>query len=295
MINATWLETFTTLCETGHFTQAAQRLNMTQPGVSQHLRKLETQVGRPLVVQEGKRFSLTPAGEAVLDLGRSRRMEERRLREQIEGDDPDIGEVRIACSGSFATLLYPRARTIMQNAPDLCIHLEAAPQTGVLEGLVKNSLDLGVLGYDPKHPLLDAQRIGQEELCLVLNIGAPEPVTFDSLQTLGFVAHPDGFGYADELFSLNFPDEFSGAGDLRRRTFVNQIGQIPTPVADGIGYTLLPRSGVEAFIDKDRLKLVSLPHRCYHELWLVTRRRVPLKARVKRMAQEIRKAAESLG
>ena len=64
MLNATWLETFVTLTEIGHFTRAAEKLNMTQPGVSQHLRKLEEQVGQSLIAQEGKSFTLTPAGEA---------------------------------------------------------------------------------------------------------------------------------------------------------------------------------------------------------------------------------------
>lgn len=62
MLNATWIETFTVLAEEGHFTRAAQRLNMTQPGVSQHLRKLERQVGHPLIAQDGKSFTLTEAG-----------------------------------------------------------------------------------------------------------------------------------------------------------------------------------------------------------------------------------------
>lgn len=83
MLNATWLETYVTLTEIGHFTRAAERLNMTQPGVSQHLRKLEEQVGQSLIAQEGKSFTLTGAGEAVRDLGLSRRAEERSLRDTI--------------------------------------------------------------------------------------------------------------------------------------------------------------------------------------------------------------------
>ena len=133
MLNATWLNTFTKLCETGHFTRAARRLNMTQPGVSQHLRKLENQVGHKLVTQQGKSFTLTPAGEAVFQLGLSRRAEEKRLRETIETDDPDVGELRIACSGSFAMLLYPILMPWMNAAPALSIHLEAARRQSSIE------------------------------------------------------------------------------------------------------------------------------------------------------------------
>jgi len=273
MLNATWLETYVTLTETGHFTRAAEKLNMTQPGVSQHLRKLEEQVGQSLIAQEGKSFTLTSAGEAMRDLGLSRRVEERQLRDTIMADDPDVGEVRIACSGSFAQLLYPRLLTLMRDAPRLMVHLEAAPQDTVVSGVLDGRFDLGIAGQDTGHPRLKAQPIGREELCLILPADADDKtITFQVLEDRGFVAHPDGFAYADDLLSLNFPEEFTGADQMKVRTFVNQIGQIPSPVAEGIGYTLLPRSGIEAFAARNQLKVVSLPHRRYHELWSITRR-----------------------
>lgn len=48
MINTSWLRTFCTLVEVGHFTRTAERLHMTQSGVSQHIHKLEEQLGTEL-------------------------------------------------------------------------------------------------------------------------------------------------------------------------------------------------------------------------------------------------------
>lgn len=139
---------------------------------------------------------------------------------------------------------------------------------------------------DPGHPRLDARYLGREELCLILPADEPEEaVRFEALEARGFVAHPDGYAYADDLFALNFPDAFTGSDRLRLRTYVNQIGQIPEPVAQGIGYTLLPKSGIEAFAGRDRLRIAPLPHRRHHELWLVSRRGRPLSARHARVAR----------
>ncbi|EAQ02070.1 transcriptional regulator, LysR family protein [Pseudooceanicola batsensis HTCC2597] len=295
MLNAAWLETFTTLCETGHFTRAAERLNMTQPGVSQHLRKLEQQVGQGLISRQGKSFTLTPAGEAVFELGLSRRAEEKRLRDAIEADDRDAGPVHIACSGSFAMLLYPNLIPWMHAAPDLSVHLEAAPQAEILAGLLEGRFDLGVLGTDPDHARLEATHIGREELCLVLPADAGDtPVSFSDLEARGLIAHPDGYGYADDLLRLNFPEDYPGADRLSVRGSVNQIGQIPASVANGVGYTLLPRSGVEAFRDKASLSVVQLPKRRWHELWLVKRRGRHLSARVRYARDVIEEAAGQL-
>ena len=294
LINATWLETFVTLTETEHFTRAAERLNMTQPGVSQHLRKLERQVGQSLIAQDGKSFTLTAAGVAMRDLGLSRRVEERLLHDMITADDPDIGEVHVACSGSFAMMLYPHLLALMHHAPGLMVHLEAAPQERVLSGVLEGRIDLGVVGHHPGHPRLSATLVGQEELCLILPAGADDTVTFEALETLGFVAHPDGFDYADDLFMLNFPHAFTGADRLRLRTFVNQIGQIPAPVAEGIGYTLLPRSGIARFPDRDRLRIATLPQRRHHELWSIQRCGPEPSARLQRIVQIVREVAAEI-
>lgn len=287
MLNSVWLDTFVTLCEVGHFTRAAAALNMTQPGVSQHLRKLEQQVGEPLLSRDGKSFVPTPAGESVLAIGRRRREEERQLRQALQQDDPDSGEASAACSGSLALLLYPRFIARMAEAPDLRLSLEAAPQTRVIEGVAAGTYDLGITDHAPTHSRLDGERAGHDALCLLMPRGAQPPQCFADLDRLGFIAHPDGAAYADALLGANFPRDYPGAERIRRRSFVNQINQIPEPVAQGLGYTVLPRSGVDAYAGRDELSVVPLPVAVRHELWLIHRRGRVLPARLRKLRQLI--------
>ncbi|WP_290778304.1 LysR family transcriptional regulator [Hoeflea sp.] len=295
VLNSSWLETFATLCETGHFTRAADVLGMTQPGVSQHLRKLEEQVGHALITKHGKSFSLTPAGEAVLAMGQSRRREEKSLVQAIAHDAPDVGEVSIGCSGSFAMLLYPRLLSLMQASPALTVRLEATPRERIITGVLDRHFDLGVVGHRPDQPRLEAARLGVEELCLLVPAGEDtRDISLEDLDKRGFVAHPDGFAYADELFALNFPKTFKGSDRLHVRAFVNQISQIPAPVAYGIGYTLLPRSGVDAYPDRDKLQIVALPQSRSHDLWLISSRGRQMPARLPPVTDVIRSVAEGL-
>lgn len=279
MLNSVWLETFVTLCDIGHFTRAAAALNMTQPGVSQHLRKLERQVGEPLLSRDGKSFVPTPAGEAVLAIGRRRREEDRQLRQALQQDDPDSGEASVACSGSLALLLYPRFIARMAEAPGLRLSLEAAPQPRVAEGVAAGTFDLGITDHAPAHPRLEGERAGHDALCLLLPRDALPPRCFADLDRLGFIAHPDGPAHADALLGANFPD-YPGAERIRRRSFVNQIGQIPEPVVHGLGYTVLPRSGVDAYPGRDGLSVAPLPVAVRPELWLIHRRGRVLPARL---------------
>ena len=70
MINQQWLQTFLTLVEVGHFTQTAEKLYMTQPGVSQQIKKLEEQVGVALLKRTGKsNFPLMISGICLIEKG----------------------------------------------------------------------------------------------------------------------------------------------------------------------------------------------------------------------------------
>jgi DNA-binding transcriptional LysR family regulator len=114
------------------------------------------------------------------------------------------------------------------------------------------------------------------------------PISFEALDATGLVAHPDALAYADDLLSLNFPAVFKGSEHLNVRTSINQIGQIPAPVCEGVGYTLLPRSGIDAYPDKARFRVAELPRKRGHELSLIMRRGRVLPARVRTLADLIK-------
>lgn len=65
------LLSFLTVAETLSFTQAANRLNLSQPTISQHIRKLETACGRTLVVRDTREVRLTDNGDAMAGFARS--------------------------------------------------------------------------------------------------------------------------------------------------------------------------------------------------------------------------------
>jgi DNA-binding transcriptional LysR family regulator len=65
------LEYFVAVAEEGGFTRAAARLRIAQPGVSAQVRKLERELGQPLLDRTGRTVRLTAAGRAVLPFARA--------------------------------------------------------------------------------------------------------------------------------------------------------------------------------------------------------------------------------
>ena len=68
MLDTHRLRVFLLAAETLNFSQAALRLHMTQPSVSQHIQALEQQCGAPLFVRSGRRLALTEAGTVLVPM-----------------------------------------------------------------------------------------------------------------------------------------------------------------------------------------------------------------------------------
>lgn len=294
-LNSHWLKSFTILCEEGHFTRAAERLNMTQPGMSQHIAKLEQQLGKSLIERDAPGFVLTDAGQKTLAMARARWREEQDFLESLEDEGEDRGVVSVACSGSFAMLLYPSLIAWMAEAPEISTRMTAAPEESIVSGVLSGTYDVGIVGDVPRHPRLASEHLGPEPLDLILPLKWEGRLPkFEDLQSLGFVQHPDGALYADAVLGANFASEYCGTESLRVRSFVNQVGQIPAPVVQGLAYSILPRSGVLAFPQREKLSIASFPKRSVLQLHLITLKQKTRSLRVEKLGRLIREEVGKL-
>ena len=282
MINPIWLRTFKTLLDTGHFTRTAEVLNMTQPGVSQHIKKLEEACGYPLIKRFKKHFEPTPQGEQVYRYAINRLTEEETLLDQLGHDDPCRGEVRMACSGALALTLYPQLLGLQQAHSGLSISLEAAPHRSIQQAVLKGEVDLGIVTEKPVSMQFDVREIGREPLALVV------PASFESsddwsgdLVRLGLVDHPD-FEHLFSLYLAHFETERLASFDLADipvRGYINQVHQILLPIADGVGFTVLPKRCIDHSPVKDRLRILPTFEAICEPMYLITKRHKPLAAR----------------
>lgn len=93
------LRYFVAIAEEGHMGRAAQRLHVSQPPLSRHMRELEAELGVQLFVREPRGMRLLPAGERLLSRARHILEEVEALKEQVRGEpcqprpptDPGVG------------------------------------------------------------------------------------------------------------------------------------------------------------------------------------------------------------
>ena len=136
------LATFLAVEQTGSFTRAAARLGIQQPTVSQHIRRLEQQVGRTLVLRDTHSVSLTPDGEAMTGFARNILAASEQAAAYFSGSRPR-GRLRIGIADDLALTRLPQIlRDFRRDNPLVDFDLNV-DQSGLLhQRLAEYKLDV---------------------------------------------------------------------------------------------------------------------------------------------------------
>lgn len=233
MLNPHWLRSFVTLVETGSFTRAAIQLDLTQAAVSQHVRRLEDELGT-LLIRRPRKVELTPTGMMLLEYCNEVELADKRLKQCLSEDRVRSGEISFITPGSVGLTLYARLLTLQQSNLGLVIRHRFAPDAEILDAVLGKHYELGLVTLRPDDPRLAAKAFAEEPLELVVPAGA-KVNNWTDLEQLGFIDHPDGQAMANRLFMRRFPSNH-GIRRVPCHGFSNQIGLILEPVARGLGY-----------------------------------------------------------
>ncbi|EKP0309958.1 LysR family transcriptional regulator [Aeromonas veronii] len=282
MLNPVWLHTFKTLVDVGHFTKTAELLHMTQPGVSQHVNKLESACGYPLINRFNKRFELTINGRKVYDYAVRYFEHEYELLQSLAHDEPFRGRCTIGCSGTLSWLLYSPLLAFQASHPGLSIELEAAPNQSIFDQIRQGRMDIGLVTKRPNPKYFSSRIVGAEWLSLVLPVSADERLPINQLLSeLGVVRHPDldhyFQTYVDQAKNKHLKQVSLEA--VATKSYINQIHQILVPVSKGIGFTVVPRWCVNLFNDKNKLKIYDIAADTQEPVYLVSKINSPLARR----------------
>lgn len=159
------------IAETGSFRRAAEALGITQPYVSQVLKRLEEDYGALFVDRKSHPRRLTPAGEFFLESQRRVARIERKTREFCaDWSGSRAGSLRLACNGERINgMLIPVLQLFHKSSPavalDLSLEMDLAD---IPSALLKGEADVGVLYESLLAPGLDAVRLCRERFLLAV-------------------------------------------------------------------------------------------------------------------------------
>jgi DNA-binding transcriptional LysR family regulator len=142
------LRTFVTGFELGSFARAAERLGRSQSAVSTQLRKLEEQVGQPLVQKAGRGLALTPAGESLFGYAKRLLDLNDEAIDRLRGTELE-GWARLGLVQDFAESWLPAVlRRFSRAYPRVRIEVQVGLGAQLAEQVLKGDLDIALVWGD---------------------------------------------------------------------------------------------------------------------------------------------------
>jgi DNA-binding transcriptional LysR family regulator len=252
------LAAFCAVVERGSFSQAAERLGVTQPAVSLQIRSLEKRLGQQLLDRSGRRVEPTEAGLRLYRGSQRLLALEGQLLEEVAGeaDGAVSGRLEIgSSSGPGGTILPLLLCEFAESYPDVTVALSVFDTQTVVDLVARRELELGVVGAARRHRGVVFEPFLRDEVILACPPGhefAGRTISLDELRTAPLVVMQEGAGVRQVI-----EDELRGAGvrirDLAPRLELGLQESVRSAVQAGYGVTFISRSAVEADLSAGRL------------------------------------------
>jgi DNA-binding transcriptional LysR family regulator len=247
-VNLHDLQAFLAVAEHASFSQAAERLHLTQPAVSKRIQALESQLECRLFDRVGRRVYLTDAGRTLRPraeaLLRGLRDAERALKDL---DRRVAGVLSLATSHHVGLhRLAPVLRTFTRRYPDVQLDIRFEDSEDAHDLVRRAETEIAVVTLNPKgDPELDARPLWSDPLVFVAaaehELAGRGPLTLERLARSQPVL-PGLATYTGRIVLEAFAD----AGlTLRPNLATNYLETIAMLVTIGLGWSVLPHSMIK--------------------------------------------------
>ncbi len=257
------LEVLCMVVELNSFSRAAQKLNITQPVVSAHIKALTDKFDVPLIVRNGRRIMLTEDGERVYRWARDLVSRTREIeREMADSHKGVVGRASVGASMTIGSYVLPALVSDFQRAHPLGeISVQAYNPMAATDAIHSGECDYSFTILDPRHDVegLDIEHIADDQLILVTSDRIPPleaPLTPEVIANLPFVSAQLGMPRHE------IEEALLEKYGIRRKHIVLEFGHaesLKQAVRAGAGYSFVFRSSLHDELNTGVLREVETP------------------------------------
>ncbi|HEY0333835.1 MAG TPA: DNA-binding transcriptional regulator OxyR [Stenotrophomonas sp.] len=235
------------LADHKHFGRAAAACFVSQPTLSTQIKKLEEELGVPLVERAPRKVMLTPAGREAAGRARNIVAEVEQMKEAARrSQDPEAGTVRLGIFPTLGPYLLPHVvPRIRERFPHLELLLVEEKSDQLLRQLREGKLDAAVLALPVHDDQLHAEFLFEEPFVLAVPDSHPlarrQSLALEELSDLRLLLLEDGHCLRDQAL-----DVCHTAGAMEKSEFqATSLETLRQMVAANVGVTLLPLLAVK--------------------------------------------------
>ncbi len=260
------LQSFVAVVQYGSFTTAASKLGISQPTVSTHVRMLEEELGKPLVLRTAKRVDLTASGRKVYEQAVSVLVMYDRILH--DGQTREKETIYIGTSSIPSAYILPEALAEFgESHPEVRFVVSQDDSQGVVNGLMDGLFDIGFVGMEAGEDTLECVPFCKDTIVIATanneRFASVDPD--DAEQVMGLLESEHLILRKSGSATRAVTDRiFDDAGIDESQTQVvarlNDQESIKNLVECGLGITLMSACAVTDLVDTSRLRVFPVPN-----------------------------------
>ena len=240
------LEVFLAASETLNFTKAAQRLQITQPSVSQHIQSLEEHFGLALFLRSGRNIELTAGGMALVPLAREMVYLFNHTEETMASLKGNVyGHLIVGCSTPTGRYILPKLlASFHRHYPQVRATCHVTSQKESLEMLSDGKVNLALASNPELFKEMEFKKFISEDIVLIVNPDHPwakrGKISQKDFDQADFILPQED---TDIHFAIRESLNDIGASiyELKTIMILGSLEAIALSVQEGLGVGFVPR------------------------------------------------------
>lgn len=255
------LNTFLTLCETENYSQAAKRLNITQPAVSQHIQYLENYFQVLLISDKGKNFALTKEGKALHEYARILKANSERILPLLQRVKNQTNPLNFGATLTIGEYTVPPILSqIFKENPEINIAMVVENTKVLQEMLWEGKIDFALLEGHFNQEQFEFKLMSNETfigVCSPENKIAYKTSDLEDLLDQNLILRESGSGTRDIMEQALYNQNIS-IMNFKRRIEIGNMHAIKDLCHQNIGITFMYKEAAKKEISQGYLKEISI-------------------------------------
>ncbi|MEQ3306721.1 LysR family transcriptional regulator [Fusobacterium varium] len=253
--------TFLELCKTLSYTKTAEKLHMTQPAVTQHIKFLEEFYKNKLFLYSGRTLSLTEYGKLLHRYLVAMNSDSEKVREKILNLSSNNHTLNFGATLTIGEYVIPKVlRKLSSDYPEINVSISVKDTKLLLEKLENGDIEfLLVEGFFEKTKY-DSFLFSKEEfvaVCSIKNRFSQGEFTFEDLLEERIIVREKGSGSRD-IFEKILYDNNLSINDFNKKYEIENIKIIKEMVKNNAGITFIYKTAIEEEIKKGEITVIKL-------------------------------------
>lgn len=252
------LQSFVSVVKYKSFTQAAQRLYLSQPTISAHISQLEDELGKRLIIRTTKSIEITPKGHEIYEYAVNILNLKDRMIELCHSQTRNI--IHVGASTIPSAYILPNILTEYGSLyADTYFSLHQNNSQGIIDGVKEGLFDVGLIGMPAEDESLECIPFFQDHMVLItpvnehfLALKQQANLSIRDLLKEPIILREKGSG--SKKTADHFLDKVGiSENDLQIVARINDQEAIKNLVAGGLGISILSEMAARNFITEKRV------------------------------------------